>query len=243
MKLIFAAALFTCAAGPTSEDNTMAIAQTENISKMSASGKWIKLFDGKTTAGWHTYGKDFAGTAWKVQDGSLYLDLENADAAQKGDLLTDKEFENFHLKLEWKISEGGNSGIIFYVNEDKVKYPSTYNTGPEMQVLDNERHADAKIIKHRAGDLYDLIASNEETVKAPGKWNKAEIIANRGKLDFYLNGKNVVSTTYGDSQWKEMVAKSKFATMPGFGIYHKGKIALQDHGDKVWYRNIKIKEL
>lgn len=207
-------------------------------------GKWTKLFDGKTLKGWHTYGKANVGNVWKVEDGALVMDPSSSkDPSQKGDLVTDQEFENFHLQLEWKISEGGNSGIMFYVNEDLSKYKRPYNTGPEMQVLDNNKHPDAKIHKHRAGDLYDLIASSEETVKPVGEWNKAEIVANNGKLDFYLNGKNIVSTTMWDDKWRDMLSKSKFSTMPGFGTYKKGKIVLQDHGDKVWYRNIKIKEL
>lgn len=201
------------------------------------------MFDGKSTSGWHTYGKQQAGAAWKVDNGALYLDAKNKTKETGGDLVTNEEFSNFHLKLEWKISKNGNSGIIFFVNEDLSKYPASYNTGPEMQVLDNDGHADGKINKHRAGDLYDLIASSSEPVKPVGQWNKVEIVANNGKLDFFMNGIKVVSTTMWDDQWKKMVAGSKFKTMPGFSIYKSGKIALQDHGDEVWYRNIQIKRL
>lgn len=213
-------------------------------SKKSMNTKgWQKLFDGKTTTGWHSYGKSSVGTDWKVVDGALYLDAKNRQAGQGGDLTTNDSFDNFHLRMEWKISKNGNSGIIFYVNEDLSKYKSSYNTGPEMQVLDNDGHADGKINKHRAGDLYDLIASSSEPVKPVGQWNKVEIIANNGKLDFFMNGKNIVSTTMWDDDWKTMVAGSKFKTMPGFSIYKAGKIAIQDHGDEVWYRNIEIKKL
>lgn len=213
-----------------------------NVSPSSKKG-WQKLFDGKSTTGWHTYGKQQAGAAWKVDNGALYLDAKNKTKENGGDLVTNEGFSNFHLKLEWKISKNGNSGIIFFVNEDLSKYPASYNTGPEMQVLDNDGHADGKINKHRAGDLYDLIASSSEPVKQVGQWNKVEIIANKGKLDFFMNGIKVVSTTMWDEQWKKMVAGSKFKTMPGFSIYQSGKIALQDHGDEVWYRNIQIKRL
>lgn len=204
---------------------------------------WQKLFDGKTTSGWHSYGKQQAGSSWKVKDGALYLDAKNKTKESGGDLTTNEEFSNFHLKLEWKISKNGNSGIIFFVNEDLSKYPASYQTGPEMQVLDNDGHADGKINKHRAGDLYDLIASSSEPVKPVGEWNKVEIISNTGKLDFVMNGVKIVSTTMWDEQWKKMVAGSKFKTMPGFSLYKSGKISLQDHGDEVWYRNIEIKRL
>jgi hypothetical protein len=147
------------------------------------------------------------------------------------------------LKLEWKISKNGNSGIIFNVHEDPSKYKETYNTGPEVQVLDNEGHPDGKILKHRAGDLYDLIKSSSEPVKAPGEWNAVEIINNKGKLQIFVNGINVVTTNMWDDNWKQLIAGSKFKNMPDFGTFKKGRIALQDHGDAVWYRNIKIKQL
>ncbi|RZJ51089.1 MAG: DUF1080 domain-containing protein, partial [Flavobacterium sp.] len=145
------------------------------------------LFDGKTTKGWHSYGKNSAGAGWKVEDGILHFDPEMAKDGQGGDLVTDAEFENFHLKLDWKISPNGNSGILFYVNENPEKYKDTYNTGLEMQVLDNDGHPDGKIIKHRAGDLYDLIQSKSEPVKPVGEWNTAEVISKKGKLTLILN--------------------------------------------------------
>lgn len=206
-------------------------------------GGWVSLFDGKTTKGWHTYGKTEAGSAWQVSDGTLHLNIEGKTQDDRGDLVTDKEYENYHLKLEWKISEGGNSGVIFNIHEDKEKYGNTYNSGPEMQVLDSDNHADGKIFKHRAGDLYDLIPSSSEPAKPVGEWNLAEIISNNGKLQFFLNGVNIVTTTMYNDEWKALIAGSKFAEWPGFGTYKKGKIALQDHNDKVWFRNIQIKEL
>ncbi len=232
--VILAAILFSaCGSGKNSMSTTA----------NSGDKGWQKLFDGKSLAGWHTYGKTAAGTAWKISEGAIYLDALNKKEGQGGDLVSEEEFDNFHLKLEWKISKNGNSGIIFYVKEEPAKYPASYNTGPEMQVLDNDGHADGKINKHRAGDLYDLIASSSEPVYPVGQWNKVEIISNKGKLDFKMNGKNIVSTTIWDEQWKKMVAGSKFKTMPGFSIYQSGRIALQDHGNEVWYRNIEIKKL
>lgn len=200
-----------------------------------------KLIEGNTTKGWHTYGKETASTKWKVENGVLSF---NPDAAgDGGDLVTDKAFSNFHLKIDWKVAPKSNSGIIFYVQDDAAKYGATYLTGPEMQVLDNEGHPDGKITKHRAGDLYDLIKSSSEPVKPVGEWNTAEIISNKGSLELKLNGVTVVKTTLWDQNWKDLISKSKFASWEGFGAFKSGKIALQDHGDKVWYRNILIKEL
>ncbi|HZI52784.1 MAG TPA: DUF1080 domain-containing protein [Chitinophagaceae bacterium] len=201
---------------------------------------WQLLFDGVSTSGWHKYGNSPVGAAWKVTEGTLFL-----DPAEKagGDIVTDNEYDNFELSLEWKVDTSGNSGIIFYIHEDSSKYEWSWNTGLEMQVLDNNGHPDAKIIKHRAGDLYDLISCSKETVKPALEWNKAGIKSVNGKLDLFLNGENVVSTTLWDDNWKKLVAGSKFKTMPDFGTYKKGKIGLQDHGNKVWFRNIRIKKL
>jgi hypothetical protein len=207
---------------------------------------WVSLFDGQTTKGWHKYGGAPVGSAWKVVDGVLYLDAsqqENWQIKDGGDIVTDEEFENFHLKLDWKIDTCGNSGVIFYIHEDTAKYQWPWMTGPEMQVLDNSCHADAKIVKHRAGDLYDLITSAPETVKPALEWNTAEIKSQNGTLEFYLNGAKVVTTTMWDEGWKKMLAGSKFKDMKDFGTYKKGHIGLQDHGNNVWFKNIKIKRL
>jgi len=200
------------------------------------------IFDGKTTTGWHSYGKSTASAGWKVEDGVLHFDPEAGKNGGGGDLVTNSEYENFHLKLEWKVAANSNSGIIFYVNDNPEKYHATYETGLEMQVLDNDGHPDGKITKHRAGDLYDLIKSTSEPVKPVGEWNTAEIVSKNGKLTLVLNGVIVVETVLWDDNFKKLIAGSKFATWPGFGTFKKGKIALQDHGNNVWYRNIVIKE-
>ncbi len=200
---------------------------------------WQLLFDGQTTSGWHSYGKQTAGTAWTVQNGALCFDPKSNE---RGDLLTDQEYGDFHLKLDWRIAPKGNSGIIFYVKDDPAKYKATYHTGLEMQVLDNAGHADANIHKHRAGDLYDLIAS-KEVVKPAGEWNHVEVVSKNGKLDFYMNGEHTLSTTLWDDNWRNMVANSKFKEWSDFGTFKTGKIALQDHGDEVCFRNILIRRL
>jgi Domain of Unknown Function (DUF1080) len=228
----------------TSTEGTANVDTTMN--KKDSTGGWVSLFDGKTTAGWHSYGKDKAGEGWKIDGDALYLDTSKKAGYQTnggGDLVSDAEYGNFDLKLEWKIAPKGNSGIIFYSHEDTSKYKETWVTGPEMQIVDNEGHPDGKLIKHKAGDLYDLISSSKESAKPVGEWNEVEIMSKDGKLDLSLNGTNVVSTTLWDDNWKKLIAGSKFKSMPDFGTFKKGRIVLQDHGNMVSFRNIKIKEL
>ncbi|HLL43648.1 MAG TPA: DUF1080 domain-containing protein [Segetibacter sp.] len=221
-------------------------ANPNSLSAQESKDGWQLLFDGTTTNGWHTYGYDAVNKGWAVADSALHLDVATKNdwpQNESKDILTNDEYDNFHFKTDWKIAPNGNSGIIFYAHEDKAKFKNTYETGPEMQVLDNAGHPDAKIIKHRAGDLYDLISSSSEPVKPAGEWNHAEIISNKGKLDFFLNGVHIINTTMWDDNWKQMVAASKFKSMPDFATFKKGKIALQEHGEEVWFKNIKIKKL
>jgi Domain of Unknown Function (DUF1080) len=208
--------------------------------------KWISLFDGKTTKGWHSFGKTTVGEAWTVDNGVIVLDPAAKKAGKEGgDIVTNESFKDFHLQLEWKISKNGNSGIIFFVQDDPTKYRNTWHTGPEMQVLDNDGHPDGKLISHRAGDLYDLIVGKEGVAKPFDEWNKVDIISAKGKLDLILNDVKIVSTHLGDDGWKELIRRSKFAKgeSPDFGKVFSGHIALQDHGDKVSYRNIRIQKL
>ena len=245
-KLIFILAAAIIMNGCKSSKLTSMNGQQNALNAKEKSNGWELLFDGQTTNGWHTYGKQAAGKAWKVEDGLLHLDAESKKkftSPEGGDLVTDQEFDNFDLKYEWKISKNGNSGVMIFVQDNIAKYKESYFTGPEMQVLDNNGHPDGKIYKHHAGDLYDLIAAPKDFSKPVGDWNSAEIIANHGKLDFYFNGEHVVNTTMWDDNWRKMVAGSKFKAWPDFGTFKKGRIDLQDHGDDVWFKNIKIKRL
>jgi hypothetical protein len=210
--------------------------------------EWTSLFDGKTTSGWHTYGKDAVGEAWKVVDGTLMLDPSIKEGWQikgGGDIVSNESYGDFHLQLEWKISKNGNSGIIFFVQDEPKKYNYIWYTGPEMQVLDNDGHSDGKIIKHRAGNLYDLVAGVEGAVKPVGDWNLVDIINEKGTLTLKLNGITTVTTTIGDDAWKNLIKNSKFSKgeSPDFGKVFTGHIGLQDHGNQVWYRNIRIQRL
>jgi hypothetical protein len=171
-------------------------------------------------------------------DGTLQLD---PDAPGQGDLVTDKEYENYDLKLEWKIAEGGNSGIIFGVHEDPA-FSATYLTGIEMQILDDAKAEDNKRATHLAGALYDMQAPSTPA-KPAGEWNQVEIKKQNGHLTFWLNGKVVIETQIGSPEWDKMLRKSKFKNWKGFAAYPKGHIALQDHGAVVSFKNITIEEL
>jgi cytochrome c551/c552 len=215
---------------------------------------WRDLFDGKTLAGWRNYGGDEnAVRKWRVEDGTLALVQDGIFPMWEiikstiiggpgGDLVYYREkFRDFELSLQWKISPGGNSGIFYLVKDETENV--TWRTGLEMQVLDNDGHADGKIKTHRAGDLYDLIAANPETVKPPGEWNDVLIRVEDNQIEHWLNGVKVVSVERGSDEWNALVAASKFKDMPGYGKSESGYIALQDHGDPVWFRNIRIREL
>ncbi len=203
----------------------------------SLQAQTTKLFDGETTTGWHSYLKTGAG-AWKVVDGSLQLDPK---AEGQGDLVTDKEYENYELSLEWKIAEGGNSGVIFGVHEDAA-FGATYLTGIEMQVLDDKGAEDNKKANHLAGSLYDLKAPSS-AAKPAGEWNKIKIRNDKGQLTFWMNGVQTIDVKIGSPEWQTLLAQSKFKNWKGFAAYPKGHIALQDHGAVVSFKNITIKEL
>jgi len=209
---------------------------------------WVLLFDGKTTEGWRGYKKDHFPSAWKIDEGAIHCmgsGRGEAGAKDGGDILFDKIYQNFTVSLEWKISKGGNSGI-FYLGQEELDY--IWKTAPEMQVLDNINHPDAKLgIKgnRQAGSLYDLIPAEPQNAKPVGEWNQIEITVFKGTVVHKQNGVNVVEYHLWTSEWNEMVAGSKFPALnkDWADVAAKGYFGLQDHGDDVWFRNIKIKEL
>ena len=204
---------------------------------------WKLLFDGSTLTGWKTYNRTDMATSWGVKDGAIFLDAKKgrSDVA-KGDLVTLEDYDDFEFSVEWKISDCGNSGIMYRIVEDP-KYKQPYLTGPEMQVLDNKCHPDAKIITHRSGDFYDVMASKTENVKPPGEWNSVKIIMKGYKLEQWQNGVRQIKLTLGSDEINAIVEKSKWKNQKDWGKALIGKIGLQDHGDAVWFRNIKIRSL
>jgi hypothetical protein len=223
--------------------------QLNQLTKKEKAEGWVLLFDGKTNTGWRGVNKDNFPANWEIVDGTMHCKesgLGEAGAADGGDILFTKDFKNFVLRIEWKISEGGNSGI-FYLGKEVEGWP-IYKTAPEMQVLDNVKHPDANLGKdgnRQAGSLYDLIPAKPQNAKPVGEWNTVEITVYDGTVVHKMNGQTVLEYHLWTDDWNKLVADSKFPALnPDWAnVPHQGVIALQDHGDDVWYRNIKIKEL
>lgn len=210
------------------------------LTKAEQNAGWVLLFDGESMDKWRGFKKDNVPDAWQIEDGAIALTGKGG-----GDIVTKEEYKDFELMLDWKISEGGNSGIFFNVSEDP-KFQYTFQTGPEVQIIDDERHPDAKQGRNgnrKAGTNYDLHPLSEPAVKPAGEFNTVRLVVKNGNVEQYLNGKKVVEYTLWSPEWERMVKESKFASMPEYGTYKSGHIALQDHGDKVWFKNIKIKPL
>ncbi|MCH7720199.1 MAG: DUF1080 domain-containing protein [Planctomycetes bacterium] len=193
---------------------------------------WRLLFDGRTTKGWRGYGKDEFPSGWEVKNGCLVR------VGPGGDIMTDEEFDDFELTIDWRISAGGNSGVFYRVNGE-MSYP--WHTGPEMQVLDNREHFDGRNAKTSAGSNYALHAPVRDVTEPVGLFNRSRIVVQGDHVEHWLNGVKIVEYDLGSAEWNQRVAESKFASMPNYGRMSKGHIVLQDHGDKVWYMNIKIR--
>lgn len=197
---------------------------------------WELLFDGQTLAGWRGFKKEAPPAGWQVRDGCIVR------VGPGGDLMTEGEYDNFELKLEWRISPAGNSGIFFRVSEaEPFKWP--WETGPEMQVLDNAEHADGRNPLTSAGSNYALHAPARDVTRPVGLFNAVRIVADGEHIEYWLNDTQVVQYEIGGKEWEALVAGSKFSKMPHYGRMPKGHVVVQDHGDKVWYRNIKIRRL
>lgn len=211
--------------------------------KTEETSEWIHLFDGSSYDNWRGYLTEDIHPEWTIEEDAMAF---NPGEEGGKNIISKEQFTNFILSLEWKISEGGNSGIFWAVHED-TQFPEAYETGPEIQVLDNQKHPDAFVGEgtHKAGALYDMIAPSKDVTKPAGEWNVCIIevnhTTNSGKVT--LNGTEIVKFPVNGAEWDAMVSKSKFKDWAGFGKYQTGHIGLQDHGDKVWYRNIKIKKL
>jgi hypothetical protein len=231
-----AALSLAAALGPTSA--TAQGTRMNVLSKQDQKAGWKLLFDGKTTNGWHTYKKTTVDPGWLIKDGILSRSADTAVSA--GDLLTNAKYRNFDLALDWRISEGGNSGIIYRANEDN---DYVWQSGIEMQILDDARHNDGKLPITSAGSAFALYPAPRGVVHKAGEWNAARILVRGNHVEHWLNGKKLFSYELNSPDFAAHVAASKFKIYPGFGKVSDGYIALQDHGDKVEFRNIRIKVL
>jgi hypothetical protein len=205
----------------------------------AASPDWVVLFDGKDLSAWRGYLKDGPPAAgWTVEpDGSLRVHA----GSKAGDLITRAQYGDFELEFEWKVAAGANSGILYRAPELPRK--PVYRNAFEYQILDDERHKDGKIESHRTASLYDLYATVGATPRPVGQWNDTRIVARGSRLEHWLNGRLVVVCDLRSEDYKQRLAASKFATWEGFGVHPKGHIGLQDHGDDVWFRSIRVREL
>lgn len=262
MGLSLMALLFACnnasqqeqSSTDATDEKTEVMEETAAVNELTATEKeegWKLLFDGKTSTGWRNYGKETFPEGWEVADGMIHCPGSGrgeAGGKDRGDIIYgDQQFGNFHLKLEWKISEGGNSGI-FYLGQESDDFDFIWKTAPEMQVLDNEKHPDANAGKdgnRQAGSLYDLIPANPQNAKPVGEWNAVEVKVYKGSVWHMMNGETVLEYHLWTPEWNELVAGSKFPALNEnwAEVASEGYIGLQDHGDDVWFRNIKIKEL
>jgi hypothetical protein len=201
------------------------------LTEEESSAGWTLLFDGASLDQWRRYQEDDLGSGWAVENGCL------ARVGIGGDIITKEQFGDFELKMEWRISEAGNSGIFIRGDESGS---SIHHTGFEMQVLDNAGHSDASDPSHRAGAYYDMIVPDHDTSKPVGYWNQAHIIANGPHVEFWLNGRKTAEFEQGSEAWQALYQGSKFTSRPAYGSLMKGHIGLQDHWDKVWYRNLRV---
>lgn len=217
----------------TAQDST-ATASSETL---AGDGEWTVLFDAAGLDNWHDYNSD--SMSWIVEDGTL------TTPGGKGDIVTKDVYDNFHLQFDWKISGAGNSGVLYLVQEGD--YERTYYTGPEYQLIDAEGYNKANATPLEDGQVtganYALNPPSSIPVKPVGEWNHSEIKVDNGHVEHWLNGEKVVEYDLWTDQWKEQVRKTKFSEHPDYGMAQEGHIALQDHGDRVWFKDIRIRQL
>ena len=262
--IAFAGTLMSCSGGMkvTKLAVSPSLGAAENVLvDMPVDKGYYVIFDGKSLNGWRGYGKSYMPDCWKIEDGCLKFSRSNGK--EGGDVIFAHKFRNFELEMEWKICKGGNSGIFYLAQEvtttenGKDVYLPIWQSASEYQVLDNDRHPDAKLGQdgnRQSASLYDMIPAKPQNAKPAGEWNKAKIMVYKGTVIHGQNDKNVVEYHLWTPKWTEMLQASKFKENGEFpiayellnnmgGKNHEGYIGLQDHGDDVWYRNIRIKVL
>ena len=224
-------------------------AQAQSLNTLSPQEKkdgWSLLFNGRDVAGWHTYGGKGVGSAWRVEQGAMHLSVPNRvgnKAENGGDLVTDATFSgDFEFVADWKVERLTNSGIFFFIQETPA-YKNPYDTGLELQVLDNAIYEGAAENKHRAGDFFSVANARMREVNPVGAWNQVHFILKKNKLTVSMNGFTIHEHDLSGPDWKQRLAASKLKDAPiGKGQF-AGRIGLQDWGSPVWFRNVKIRRL
>jgi len=251
--LLATTAMFiSCGQNPAPKNNqetetTKEVVKLNTLTPEEIAAGYVLLFDGKSTENWRGYNQEsFPELGWIIEDDALKVQGSGkGEAGGGGDIISIKKYKNFELSLDWKVSAGGNSGI-FYLAQEKPEQP-IWKSSPEMQILDNDGHPDAILGidgNRTAGSLYDLIPVSKKTVNPAGEWNSVKILVFKGTVIHWVNGEQVLEYHLWTDDWNQMVLNSKFKDYEDFlNTAEEGYIGLQDHGDDVWFRNIKIKEL
>ena len=195
---------------------------------------WQLLFDGNSLEGWRGYNSEFMPTGWSVENGML------TRTGPGGDIITEQQFGDFELYLEWLVGPGGNSGVLLRAVEGQEE---VYHGAPEMQILDDAGHPDGRSPLTSAGSNYGLHGAPHGIVKSAGEWNSSRIVVVNNQVEHWLNGDKVVEYELGSADWLRRVANSKFAQWPEYGRASRGHIGIQDHGDRVSFRNLKVREI
>lgn len=239
--LLFGLSFITGPASLVSAEET-----SNRLTAAEKRGGFKLLFDGKSLDQWRGFKRqELPPSGWKIEEGTLTLEPVCATCEKPGDIVTKAEYSNFELRIEWRIPANSNSGVKYLVDENLVK-EGHGGLGFEMQILDNQGHPDAKLGvsgNRTAIGLYDLIAPSGDFTRPVGQWNEARLIVNGPHIEHWLNGHKVVEFERGCQMMKALIAYSKYKDKAGFGETGKGRILLQDHGDRVWFRNIRVKEL
>jgi hypothetical protein len=224
--------------------NTVSSQNHNMLTEEEKSEGWMLLFDGNSTEHWRGYNMDaFPDVGWTVEDGAMVFRAPQ-NRNRPLDIITKETFQDYIFKIDWKIERGGNSGIFYHVLEQPTQ--AIFWSGLEMQILDNENHPDADqgiAGNRKAGSLYDLIPANPQNTKPYGEWNSVKIVSDGPRVEHWQNGEKILEYERWTVEWFEMIRNSKFVGHPEFGALRQGHIGLQDHGDEVKFRNIKIKEL
>ncbi len=210
------------------------------LSKNEMKNGWQLLFDGKSTSGWHGYNMGIFPDCWVIEEGSFTMTTEGRGESQ--DIITDKIYKNFAFTAEFKLTQGANSGIIFQISEDTTyKYP--YETGPEFQIIDHMNWPDPLEDWQKCAANYAMYPSKVTDYKPIGEWNRLLLVVNGNHVTHILNGEIAVEYDKYSEEWTKLRGSGKWASFPDWGKFDEGPISLQNHGTKVWFRNIKIKEL